>query len=150
MAKTKYVVALSDVQRNILTRLVCEEAETDRTIMRAKILLMSDVSQPEKLSIRELAERLGTTETTIKTVRTEYATEGFETALYRRERPRKITSEMEQAIIKLAESKPPAGHKKWSSRLICEEAEKQGIVDHIVSSTVCKILREYKAGLKDE
>lgn len=150
MAKTKYVVALNDVQRNILTKLVCEEKESDRTIMRARILLMSDVSQPEKLSIRELAERLGTTETTIKTVRTEFAVEGFETALYRRERPRKITPEMAQAIIELAESKPPEGHKKWSSRLICEEAERRGIVDHIVSSTVCKILREHKAGQGDE
>ena len=142
MAKTKYVVELNDVQRNILTKLVCEEKESDRTVMRARILLMSDASQPEKLSIRELAERLGTTETTIKTVRTEFSAEGFETALYRRERPRKITPEMEQAIIDLAESKPPEGHKKWSSRLICEEAERRGIVDHIVSSTVCKILRE--------
>ena len=150
MAKTKYVVALNDVQRNILTKLVCEEKESDRTIMRARILLMSDVSQPEKLSIRELAERLGTTETTIKTVRTEFDVEGFETALYRRERPRKITPEMAQAIIELAESKPPEGHKKWSSRLICEEAERRGIVDHIVSSTVCKILREHKAGQGDE
>lgn len=150
MAKTKYIIRLNNVERNILTKLVCEEKKSDRTVMRARILLMSDVSQPEKLSIRELAERLGTTETTIKTVRTEFATKGFETALYRRERPRKITPEMEQAIIELAESKPPEGHKKWSSRLICEEAERRGIVDHIVSSTVCKILREYKAGQGDE
>ena len=150
MAKTKYIVELNETQRNLLTKIVCEANESERTIMRARILLMSDVSSAEKVSIRELAERLESTETTIKTVRTAFATEGFETALYRRERPRKITPEMEEAIIRLAGSQPPAGHKKWSSRLICEEAEKRGIVDHIVSSTVCKILREHRAGMADE
>ena len=46
----------------------------------------ADAAQKEKVSIRELTERLGTTETTIKTVRTEYATNGLEAALYRKKR----------------------------------------------------------------
>lgn len=142
MAKTKYVINLDDKQRNMLTKLVCEAKESNRTIMRARILLMSDTTQGEKQSIRELAEKLGTTETTIKTVRTEYATQGLDAALYRKERPKKVTPEIEQAIIELAASDPPAGRNKWSSRLLCEVAIERGIVDHIVSSTVCKILRE--------
>ncbi|MCI6767118.1 MAG: helix-turn-helix domain-containing protein [Lachnospiraceae bacterium] len=142
MAKTKYIINLNIEQRNMLTKLVCEARESNRTIMRAKILLMSDATQAEKQSIRELAERLGTTETTVKTVRTVFATQGLDAALYRKERLRKVTSEIEQAIIELAASEPPAGHKKWSSRLLCEVAIERRIVDHIVSSTVCKILRE--------
>lgn len=106
----------------MLTKLICESQESYRTIMRARILLMSDTVQVEKQSIRELAEKLGTTETTIKTVRMEYVTQGLDAALYRKERPKKVTPEIEQAIIKLAASEPPAGHKKWSSRLLCEVA----------------------------
>ena len=49
-------------------------------------LLMSETAQSEKMSIKKLAELLGTTDTTIQTVRTQYATEGIEAALYRKKR----------------------------------------------------------------
>ena len=146
MAKTKYHIELSDSERSLLTKIVCEEKESERTIMRARILLMSEATQPEKVSIKKLAEILGTTDTTIKTVRTEYATGGVEAAVYRKQRTctgynSKITPIVRQ-IREIAASTPPEGKKKWSSRMICAEAEMRGIVDHIVSSTVCKILRD--------
>ena len=58
MAKTKYYAELSESERSLLTRILCEGKVPDRTLMRAKILLMSDEAQKEKVSIRELAERL--------------------------------------------------------------------------------------------
>ena len=147
MAKTKYRVELTDAERSLLTRIVCGGRESERTIMRARILLMSEETQPEKVSIKKLAEMLGTTDTTIQTVRTEYAYGGVVAAVYRKQRTcsgynSKITPEVERQIREIAASTPPAGKKKWSSRMICAEAEKRGIVDHIVSSTVCTILRE--------
>lgn len=147
MAKTKYYIELSDSERNLLTKIVCEEKESERTIMRARILLMSEATQPEKLSIKKLAEILGTTDTTIQTVRTAYATDGLEAAIYRKQRTctgynSKITDDVVRQIKELAATTPPEGKKRWSSRMLCEEAEKRGIVDHIVSSTMCKILRE--------
>ena len=146
MAKTKYHIELSDSERSLLTKIVCEEKESERTIMRAKILLMSEATQPEKVSIKKLAEILGTTDTTIQTVRTEYAAGGVEAAVYRKQRTcagynSKITPEIARQIREIAASTPPDGKKKWSSRMLCEEAERRGLVDHIVSSTVCKILR---------
>lgn len=147
MAKTKYYIRLTEEERTLLTRIVCEEKESERTIMRARILLMSDAEKAEKCSIRELAERLGTTETTIKTVRTEYATKGFEAALYRKKRvvskvSRKINDDVVRQVLELASSEPPAGKKRWSSKMICEELMAQGVVKHIGQSAVCKILRE--------
>ena len=68
MAKTKYFIHLSAEEHDILTRIVCEAKESERTIMRAKILLMSETAQSEKMSIKKLAELLGTTDTTIQTV----------------------------------------------------------------------------------
>ena len=150
MAKTKYHIELSDSERSLLTKIVCEEKESERTIMRARILLMSEATtKPEKVSIKKLAEILGTTDTTIQTVRTEYAAGGVEAAVYRKQRTcagynSKITPEIARQIREIAASTPPEGKKKWSSRMICAEAEKRGIVDHIVSSTVCKILKSNK------
>ncbi len=147
MAKTKYYIKLTEEERTLLTRIVCEEKVSERTIMRARILLMSDTEKAEKRSIRELAERLGTTETTIKTVRTEYATKGFEAALYRKKRvvskvSRKINDDVVRQVLELASSEPPVGKKRWSSKMICEELMAQGVVKHIGQSAVCKILRE--------
>ena len=135
MAKTKYHIELTDSERSLLTRIVCEGKESERTIMRARILLMSEETQPEKVSIKKLADML------------EYAKGGVEAAVYRKQRTSskynsKITEEIAQEIREIAASTPPEGKKKWSSRMICAEAEKRGIVNHIVSSTVCKILRE--------
>ena len=145
MAKKKYYIHLKDDERDHLMRIVCEEKENKRTVMRARILLMSEATQYEKVSIRELAERLGTSDTTIQTVRTEYATEGLESALYRKKRintqyNRKINDEVIVKIKEIAASEPPVGQKRWTTRMLCEEVKKRGILDHIVSSTMSKIL----------
>lgn len=147
MAKTKYYIKLTEEERTLLTRIVCEGKESERTIMRARILLMSDATQPEKLSIKKLAQMIGTTDTTIQTVRTEYAIDGLEAALYRKKRvvsrtTRKINDDVIQQILELSSSKPPEGKKRWSSKMLCEALMDKGVVDHIGQSAVCKILRE--------
>ena len=155
MAKTKYYIHLSNDERSLLTKIACEGKESTRTIMRAKILLMSDATQPEKLSIKKLAERLGTTDTTIQTVRTEYATAGLQAAVYRKERVvtekenhrkykpyrRTISDEVVQQVKALASSPPPEGKKKWNNRLLSQIAIERGIVDYISDNTVRKILK---------
>jgi len=163
MAKTKYYIELDDFERAVLTRIVCEQKESERTIMRAKILLMSDVTQPEKLSIKKLAEVLGTTDTTIQTVRTEYAKKGLEGAIFRKPRTiydgisdrgkpykRRIDDEAVRKIRRIAERKLPDGHKKWSIRMISNAAVEEGIVEHIsldphlILFCVCVGHRKYK------
>ncbi len=147
MAKTKYFIKLSDAERDLLTQIVCEGTEPDKNIMRARILLMSDTSQSKKYSLTALAKLLGTTDTTIQTVRTEYATLGLETTLQgKRNKPRGHYSRFNQDAVKalkeLAKEEPPMGHKKWSSRLLCEEAVKRGIVDSITPTTMLRIIGE--------
>ena len=153
MAKTKYYTELNESERSLLTKILCEGSVPDRTLMRAKILLMSDSAQKEKVSIRELAERLGTTETTIKTVRTEYATNGLEAALYRKKRviteaykpyKRKFSNDVIQKILALAASVPPKGHRRWSIQLLCDVAMEKGIVEHICTTTMWQILKNAK------
>ena len=157
MAKTKYYIKLTDDERAALTRIVCEQKESERTIMRAKILLMSAVTQPEKVSIKKLAETLGTTDTTIQTVRTEYAKEGLYAAVYRKPRPkfntadgnskaykRRINDEVVRQIRAIADRELPFGQKKWSVRSICN-----AIVEHISLDTVSKIMN-HKAPYDNE
>ena len=149
MARRKYFIKLSDDERNQLTQIVCEGKEPEKKIMRARILLMSDTAQPKKYSLTALAELLGTTDTTIQTVRTEYATLGLETTLRgNRSKPRGHYSRFNQEVVKalkeMAKEEPPIGHKKWSSRLLCEEAVKRGIVESITPTTMLRIIGEDK------
>lgn len=159
MAKTKYYIKLTESERALLTKIICEKKESERTIMRARILLMSEATQPEKLSIKKLADLLETTDTTIQTVRTEFARDGLQAAVFRKPRTvvtgspekkkarkpskpykRRINDEAVKQIRALATEQPPEGHKKWSARLICKEAVERGIVEHIAPVTVGKIL----------
>ena len=159
MAKTKYFIQLTEPERALLTKIICEKKESERTIKRAKILLMSEATQPEKLSIKKLAELLETTDTTIQTVRTEFARDGLQAAVYRKPRTvaaaspeekrarkpskpykRRIDDEAVRQIRALVDEQPPEGHKKWSTRLVCKEAVRRGIVAHIAAVTVGKIL----------
>ncbi len=150
MAKTKYYIRLTSEERSLLTKIICEQKESDRTIMRARILLMSEATQPEKVSIKKLAEMLGTTDTTIQTVRTEFAQGGLEKAIFCkhtesesitcRSYKRRINDEVVERIREIASRQPPEGHKRWSTRMISKEAMEQGIVKHIAAVTVGKIL----------
>jgi hypothetical protein len=147
MAKRKYLIRLSDKEKETLTRIVCEGTESERTIMRARILLMSDSQNSKKTSVSKLAEMLSTTNTTIQTVRTEYATEGFEYALYRKKREvkhynSKVSEKVIQYIVALSESEPPNGAKRWSCKQLAEAAIAEGIVDSISSVTVLRILQQ--------
>ena len=151
MAKTKYVISLSDQEYTRLNEIIQSKETPERAVLRAKILLMSDKERNEKMSVVELAEKLHTTHTTIQTVRTEYATYGLEAAVFRKRRTpgfinKRINDEVVEQILKLAEEVPPEGKKRWSVRLLCEESVKRGIVDHIAPSTMSGLLNQASKG----
>lgn len=146
MARTKYVIALTEDERSKLNNIIAENRESDRTILRARILLMSDINTAEKMSIPKLAEQLGTTHTTVQTVRTEYGKYGLEAAVYRKLRTdnRKVTPEVEERIKRLLSEDPPEGHKRWTERLLCRECMDRGIIEHISLSTLHETLTRIK------
>ncbi len=149
MAKTKYIINLSDQEYSRLQDIIKSGATPERAILRAKILLMSDTARNGKMSIVELAKVLQTTHTTVQTVRTEYASFGLEAAVFRKQRTpgvvnKRINDGVIEQILKLSEEKPPAGRKRWSVRLLCEESMKRGIVDHIAPSTMSVLLNQAK------
>lgn len=146
MAKTKYVIALDDEQRRMLQNIIDEGKESERTILRARILLLSDTNVNEKLSIPKVAEMLGTTHTTVQTVRTEYGQGGIEKAVYRKKRAdnietRRINLEVRRQILEVYKEEPPQGRKRWSLRLLCREVVERGIIDHISIDTMSGILK---------
>lgn len=143
MANTKYVIELDEDERIFLKRIIEENKESERTILRARILLMSDSNTAEKMPIVRLAEQLGTTHTTVQTVRTEYGKYGVEKAVFRKLRTdnRKVTPEIEEQIRKLMDEDPPEGHKRWTVRLLCRTCMDQGIIEYISVATMHAFLQ---------
>lgn len=109
-------VTLTNEEKTTLQKIIDENKESERSVLRAKILLESDVSNNEKYSIPKLAEKLGTTHTTVQTVRTAYATGGLEEAVFRKKRTveainRRINPAVTEQILQMASEEPPEGFK---------------------------------------
>ena len=51
MAKTKYIIKLTDEEYERLKTITQSKEESERTILRAIILMMSDAERNEKLSV---------------------------------------------------------------------------------------------------
>jgi hypothetical protein len=154
MAKTLYKIELTDAEREMLQKLIKEGKEPERTILRAKIVLLSDVKQIPKYTLVGLAKELGTTSTTVQTTRTEYGKGGLEAAVFRKKRivengGYKFTNEVLEQIMQLADSKPPEGHKRWTTRLLSKECVERGIVDYIAPPYMSELLRRAGRSLKE-
>ena len=150
MGKTKYHISLSDEEKSKLQQIVDEGTAHQKTILRAKVLLMSDLNQH---TVLEMAEALGTTHTTVQTIRTEYAKNGLEAAIDRKKRTvstttRRINDSIIGEILKLLEETPPKGRKHWSLRLLCEESVERGLIDHISPATMRSVLKRFNIELK--
>ena len=147
MARIRFSINLTDEERQQLNKILEEQKESKRTLLRAQILLMSDEAYEPRLSVLDLAKELNTTHTTVQTTRNEYAEGGLDKAVYRKERvvsrkTRKLNDEVIAQIKELAASDPPEGYKKWTIRLLCKFCEDKGIVDGIAPSSMLRILKE--------
>lgn len=157
MAKTKYHIHLSEEDKTFLNDILLDEEASERKKIRARILLLSDENNDEKLSVPEVAERVGTTHTTVQTVRQTYGLQGVEAAVNRKKHtrmkehgevrrtdysksPSKMTPEAVEKVLAIASSEPPAGKKKWTIRAIADECVRIGLFDSISVYAIHKVL----------
>ena len=81
MNTKRYKIALSDEERDIANKIVSENSEDSKVILRAKILLLSDSSNAPELSIMQIAEAAGTSKQTVTKIRSICHEQGFHIAL---------------------------------------------------------------------
>lgn len=144
MGKTIYDMRLTDDERDMLTKLIAEGKEDDRTILRSRILLLCDLNKNPKISNVKMADMLGTTDTTVQTVKTEFGKYGLERAVFRKPRTKTLcTEEAVQQIVALSKERPPEGKRKWSLSMLCKEAEKRGYAKSISRNTMMLLMHEH-------
>jgi transposase len=146
----KYVVELTEDEREQLRKLISAGSASARMLNRARILLKADVgkhSEGEPLLDREIAPMLETSTATVQRVRERFCRQGLDAALEQRSVPdrvyeRSFDGRAEARLIALACSKAPEGRGRWSMRLLADKAVELGIVDSVSHETVRKTLKK--------
>lgn len=140
MPKIKYVVDLSDDEREYLVGLTRRGEASARKIKRAQILLKADAGWGDA----EIATAVGGSLATVQRTRKRFVAESLAalTERPRAGRPQRIDGRQQAQIVALACSAAPAGHTRWSLRLLADKAVELQIVDVLSHEGVRQILKK--------
>jgi transposase len=145
----KYVVELTEDERQRLHKLISAGSAPARMLNRARILLKADAgkhAEGEPLLDREIAPMLETSTATVQRVRERFCRQGLDAALERsapeRVYRRCFDGRTEARLIALACSEAPEGRERWSMRLLADKAVELGIVQSVSHETVRKTLKK--------
>ncbi len=141
MARQTEYIELSKEERSSLKTLFSGGNGSNRQHNRARILDL--LARNTKAS--EIAVLLGCSPTTVYNVKHRYQAEGLESALTEKPRsgkPPRLTGEQKARITALACSDAPAGHARWTLRLLADKAVELGFCDAISHNYVGEILKK--------
>jgi hypothetical protein len=144
----KYIVRLTDVEREQLTALTRKGKAAASKIRHAHILLQADTNGPAWTDTK-IAESLSVSVNTVLGVRQRLVEQGLEAALNRKpqqhpSRTPRLDGEGEARLIALRCGEPPAGHARWTLRLLADQAVALDMVEAISYETVRQTLKKMR------
>lgn len=137
----KWIVELTDEERNELLALTNGGNTKARKIRRAQILLMSD----KGWSDQQIAEALSVGTSTVFRTKRRFVEEGLQQALTERPRPgatRKLDGKQEALLVALACSDPPEGRARWTLQLLTDRLLMLTELEDLSDETVRRRLAE--------
>lgn len=138
----KYIVTLTDSEREDLRALIASGKGAARRLAHARVLLKADQGLPDEA----IVDAVEVSRPTVERVRKRFVEEGVEVALdpRRPERPRmrKIDGEVEAHLIALACGEPPKGEARWTLRLLADKLVELEILDAVSHETVRRALKQ--------
>ena len=147
----KYVVRLSDEERQRLSDLIRKGKSPAQRLLKARILLKADVAgSGEGWRDSQIIQALETSTSLVYRVRKQLVEEGFEAVLSPKQRampavPRIFDGAKEARLIALACSEPPPGRVRWTLRLLEEKVVELHIVDHASDNTIGRTLKKTRS-----
>src|SRR6202453_3793622 len=148
IAVKRYVVKLSEEERDRLNTLIHVGKHPARQLTRGRILLKADSSEAgDGWSDSQIATALDTSVDTVARTRQQLVEEGFEAVLVRRHSPASARTRIfdgaaEAKLIALACSEPPKGRKRWTLQLLEEQVVELKIVDRASDNTIGRTLKK--------
>lgn len=143
----KYILRLTQEQRQDLHRLISTGVGATRKVLHARLLLKADAGeQGPGWTDEQISEALEVSTSTLVRVRRTFAEQGLHAALNRRSfsrmRPRRLDGEQEAHLIALACSAPPDGRDHWSLRLLADRLVILEVVEEVSHETVRQVRKK--------
>ena len=147
----KYVVRLTDEQREQIERLLRRGRAHARKLLYARILLKADADVPDRWTDERIAEAFEISTATVARERRRFCEEGLEVALMPKKpgRPRRrvLDGRAEAHLIALSCSSAPEGRDHWSVRLLADRMVELGYVESVSYETVRRTLKKTSSSL---
>jgi homeodomain-containing protein len=142
----KYIVRLTDHERDELAVVIKKFKGTSQKVRRAQILFKADADGPNWTDQR-IAEAFGCRTRTVEKLRQRLVESGFRETLdsVKRESPpveKLLDGEQEARIIATRLGPPPPGYANWTLRLLARKAVELGIVESVSYETVRRTLKK--------
>lgn len=138
----KYIVTLTDTERETLRTLITSGKGAARRLAHARVLLKADQGLPDQTIVAEV----DVSGPTVERIRRRFVEEGFAAALdpHRPETRRrgKIDGEVEAHLIALACGTPPEGAAHWTLRLLADKLVELEYLDTVSHETVRQALKK--------
>ena len=137
-------IRLRTEQRRQLQRLVHAGRHKAREVQYAYILLRS----ADGWSETQIAQAFDISSRTVRRTRARFRAGGLAAALAEQPRPGqplKLSVVQEASLVALACSAPPAGHRRWTVRLLTEEAVRRRIVPQVIPETARRVLKKTRS-----
>jgi len=136
----KYIVRLTDAEREALKQVVGKLSGSSQKVRRAQVLLKADADGPGWTDAR-IAEAFDCRTKTVENIRERFVTKGFELTLdgqprAKPPRAKLLDGEQEAKVIAMRLGPPPAGFSNWTLRLLAERVVALEIVESISHETV--------------
>jgi transposase len=148
-SQKKRPVALTPADREQLVRITMTGVHPASMIRRARVLLALDTSVGEVDPKEVIAARLGVSGETLRLVAKRFAETGGDVwaTVGRKQRdlppvPSPVTGEVEARLIALACSAAPAGHARWSLRLLEKHVALAQDLPDLDHSTIGRVLKK--------
>ena len=148
MANKKFVVELGAEERTRLTDLISKGKASAKAILKARILLKADQSEAgEGWTDEQICKALDTNISMVANTRAKLVDEGLDAVLTRKKRETPpiqpiFDGERQAQLMALACSEPPAGHARWTIRLLASQVVERKIVDAAHFNTVGRALKK--------
>lgn len=141
MPAKKYIVKVTDTERQTLLKLTSRGEVLARVMKRAQILLKAD----EGMKDADIVSALNTSRPTVERIRKRFVEGNLEKGLY--DDPRsgsktKLDGRAEAQLIALACNDAPDGHEKWSLRMLADKLVELEIVEGLSHETVRQVLKK--------
>lgn len=142
----KYIVRLTDAERQQLGEVVRKLKGTSQKVKRAQILLKADADGPNWTD-RKIAGAFDCRVQTVESIRQRLVERGFDETLNGVKRvksptPKLLDGKQEAQVIALRLGPPPKGYANWTMRLLARKVVELEIVESISHETVRRTLKK--------